>query len=286
MFLDSIPPFLKWPGGKRWLTRHAALMLAELKYGRYFEPFLGGGALFFSLAPKRATISDINPDLINVYKQVKTSPAALVQRLKRIPVDASNYERLRRLVPRTPLSAATRMLYLNRTSFGGMYRLNRRGEFNVPFGGGERTPEAYWRDDLLVHASCALRRAKIACCDFEDSFGKVESGDLVYCDPTYTTSHNNNGFVRYNETNFAWADQKRLAACCKRAADAGAIVIVSNAHHEDLRSLFAAPRHHSIPRQSSLCPDARKRGVILEYLFGYNVSSRHWKRLTEDIHEE
>ena len=112
-----------------------------------------------------------------------------------------------------------------------MYRLNQQGEFNVPFGGGERTTAPLWEYNLLTSSARALRGAKLLAVDFEQAISEAKKGDLVYCDPTYTVAHNNNGFIRYNERNFSWEDQKRLSRSCHSAAARGALVIVSNAYH-------------------------------------------------------
>jgi DNA adenine methylase len=222
-------PFLKWPGGKRWLIPYIHNLLKEQVFDRYFEPFLGGGAVFFSLHPRVATLSDVNAELVNTYLQVKARPLDLIEKLKKIPVDKETYLSLREASPINPVDRAVRFLYLNRTAFGGMYRLDREGHFNVPFGGGERTPEPLWRDNLLINASEILRNTVIATADFEEILARTGKGDLVYCDPTYTVSHNNNGFIRYNERNFSWSDQVRLARVCREAATRGATILVSNA---------------------------------------------------------
>ncbi|MCE5309045.1 MAG: Dam family site-specific DNA-(adenine-N6)-methyltransferase [Acidobacteriales bacterium] len=214
----AVVPFLKWPGGKRWIVPQLLNVLGSFQFERYFEPFLGGGALFFALRPSRALLSDLNPDLINTYVQVKQNAAAITRKLRRLPVSAEKYDRMRASSPASRFERAVRFLYLNRTAFGGIYRLNREGVFNVPFGGGQRTPEALWRDGLLANAACVLKTARFLTCDFEKATADVGENDLVYCDPTYTVAHSNNGFVRYNERNFAWDDQKRLAACCQRLA--------------------------------------------------------------------
>jgi DNA adenine methylase len=257
-------PFLKWPGGKRWLTGYIASILDCHGYRRYFEPFLGGGAVFFALQPEAATLSDVNADLISTYTQVKCRPHHLIRRLRQLPVDQATYNRLREAEPRNRVDRAVRFLYLNRTSFGGIYRLNQKGEFNVPFGGGQRTPAPLWENSLLVDASRSLRSTEICVGDFEDVLAGVGRGDLVYCDPTYTVAHNNNGFVRYNERNFSWDDQKRLAALCRRLVQRGATVIVSNAANDEILDLYSCPEVHSVHRSSMVCPRSDKRRVAKE----------------------
>lgn len=263
----SVRPFLKWPGGKRWLVPLVNELIEGLDYNTYREPFLDGGALFFALRPKSAVLSDVNEDLINTYRQVKYRSQALTESLRDLPIDQKTYNSLRESDSGSPLQNAVRFLYLNRTAFGGMYRLNQRGIFNVPFGGGERTTAPLWVYGLLSSAAKALRRARLRALDFEQAMSEANTGDLVYCDPTYTVAHNNNGFVRYNESNFSWDDQKRLARCCRASANRGVFVIVSNAYHREVLDLFEPPRHIAVSRTSRLCPQPKYRRRVDEYVF-------------------
>lgn len=267
LVMRAARPFLRWPGGKRWLLPHISRVVTDISYERYIEPFLGGGAIFFGLRPEAAVLSDINPDLINTYRQVRDNADALVRALQDLRVDAQTYAAIRSTNPVDPQAAAVRFLYLNRTAFSGMYRLNQRGQFNVPFGGGERTPDVLWKSNLLEEASCVLRHAVFMIGDFECVLAAAQAGDLVYCDPTYTTRHNNNGFVRYNERNFSWADQVRLARACLEASQRGATVIVSNAVHYEILRLYQGAEAHIVERWSGLCPTPEKRGQTQEYLF-------------------
>jgi DNA adenine methylase len=260
-------PFLRWPGGKRWLVPTIRELLKGVQYERYIEPFLGGGAMFFGLAPVRALLADVNDDLMNVYRHVRERPGFVIAALKKLPVDATTYSAVRADRPMLGFDRAVRFLYLNRTAFAGMYRLNREGEFNVPFGGGERTPELLWRDDLLRCAAVALASAELITADFETVLARTGEGDLVYCDPTYTVTHNQNCFVRYNERNFRWADQERLAAACTAAAKRGAIVLVSNAAHPEVLALYRTAAAYPLERRSLLCPLADKRRMTGEVLF-------------------
>jgi DNA adenine methylase len=264
---EAVKPFLKWPGGKRWILRHIEELLGGRTFETYIEPFLGGGAVFFGLRPERAILSDINPELITTYCQVKESPLEILDRLKVLAVDAPTYHRMREWEPIAELDKAVRFLYLNRTAFAGMYRLNREGHFNVPFGGGQRTPQPLWRDNLLLKASAALSDATILSSDFEATIETAEEGDLVYCDPTYTVVHNNNGFIRYNERNFSWDDQRRLAKVAAQASERGATVLVSNAIHQEIRNLYPTARALLLDRQTLLCPRSNRRGSTQEYLF-------------------
>lgn len=256
----AVRPFLKWPGGKRWLADRVALQVRSHLKGRYYEPFLGGGAVFFAVRPQRATLSDVNADLLNTYEMVRTDPGALVEAVKAIPVSAEDYRRVRESEPVEPLQRAARFLYLNRTAFGGMYRLNRNGKFNVPFGGGERQPDMLWRCNLIQPAASALIDTVLRVSDFEPIMEEAVRGDVVYCDPTYTVAHDNNGFVRYNEYNFAWQDQERLADAVARAVRRGVYVIVSNAYHQSVLALYRFARIEVLARSSTISrkPEGRR----------------------------
>jgi len=199
--------------------------IGELSKDWCLEPSLGGGAVFFMLRPQKAILSDINSELINVYQQVRDNPDAILRELKKQRVTKKNYYQIRKLKGGFPLKRTARFLFLNRTSFGGIYRLNRRGEFNVPYGGGKRTPSSLWKNNLLRDASNVLKRSRLLVADFEDVIERASQGDVVYCDPTYTVAHENNGFLRYNERNFSWEDQKRLSKAARRAVNRGATVI-------------------------------------------------------------
>lgn len=142
--LPFTQPFLKWPGGKRWLVPTLLDLVRRYNCVTYREPFLGCGALFFALRPTFAELSDINPELINTYRQVKYKAATLSVQLRDISVDEETHNSLRNQQGGTAIERAVRFLYLNRTAFSGMYRSNKAGRFNVPFGGGERTTAPLW----------------------------------------------------------------------------------------------------------------------------------------------
>jgi DNA adenine methylase len=260
-------PFLKWPGGKRWMAKSLIYIISQRLIKHYYEPFLGGGAVFFSLLPDMATLSDINIDLINVYKQVRDKPQELIEGLKQLPVTKNAYYHIRDNYGDDLLERAIRFLYLNRTAFGGIYRLNSNGEFNVPYGGGNRTTEILWKTGLIEKASKALKGKELLVSDFGDIIGKAGFGDVVYCDPTYTTSHSNNGFIRYNEKNFSWTDQKRLAYAAKEACRRGALVLVSNADFPPICELYDPIDPRILERKSLVSRNPKCRKQIKEYLF-------------------
>lgn len=251
-------PFIKWPGGKRWLSTSVAETIRAELCGRYIEPFLGGGAVFFALQPRRAVLSDVNSELINLYEWVQQDPDQLVAKVWRYSNTAECFYRVRASRPRTSLGRAARMLYLSRTCFGGIYRLNQSGEFNVPFGGSGRV---VCRRGVVRAASGGLRDAELRCLDFEGPMGLAGDGDVVYVDPPFARSAECSGFRRYNERTFKWSDQERLAEASQLAKERGAMVLVSAPWHEDILRLYRGFWAVRVDRNSrvSRSPSGRRR---------------------------
>lgn len=263
-------PFLKWLGGKRWLSEVIVRLTDLGKMQRYYEPFLGGGATFFALHPSNAILSDINMDLIETYREVREKPLEVAECLSAMAVDSDTYYRIRSHKPQDRLGRAVRFLYLNRTAFAGMYRENHSGEFNVPYGGGQRTPRVLWETDILVRAAEALKSAKLFASDFEPIMNKAVTGDVVYCDPTYWASSDRDSFGRYNSTKFSWADQERLYNAAMKARERGALVIVSNGCSADLDRLYSRARKLEFSRMSCLSPKTSARQSVRERLFVFD----------------
>lgn len=232
---SGVNPFLKWAGGKRWALS-ALLSHVPKQFDRYIEPFLGGASLFFGLRPKRAMLSDMNSDLINAYVHVRDFPAELQRWLVWLERHHSSdfYYRVRERSKGGAFWRALRFIYLNRTCWNGLYRVNLRGQFNVPIG----TKTAVGFEGGLSEQSAALRDAKLMVADFEVVLAEASHDDFVYIDPPYTVRHNNNGFVKYNERIFGWKDQERLRAAIASAQKRGANVLVSNAAHPSIRDLY------------------------------------------------
>jgi DNA adenine methylase len=260
-----IEPFLKWPGGKRWLaTRHIDLF--PKNFNRYIEPFLGGAAVFFALGPEQAYLSDANAELINAYNRIKTDLSKLQKRLNRYQRLHSSefYYRVRDGQPTDPVARAARFLYLNRTCFNGLYRVNKRGEFNVPIG---TKTLINFEDGQLEQIAKILRKARVRTRDFETAINKAQRKDFVFIDPPYTVMHNNNGFVKYNAQLFSWKDQARLAECIKAASRRGVMVMMSNADHGSVKALYQGfGNHYSLTRASRLAADASHRKDATELL--------------------
>ena len=257
-------PIFKWAGGKQWLAPGAHLLTPISWTGRYVEPFLGGGAIFFALKPGTAVLADSNADLITAYRAVRTRPAEVLRLLRRYPNTQRFYTSMRKRRPRTSTTRAARLIYLIRTGWNGLYRVNTAGHFNTPFGNyanpGIHDPRR------LYEASIALDRAQLLNSDFLPVIDCATKGDLLYCDPPYITGHANNGFVKYNASVFSWHDQNRLADAAHRARGRGVHVLVSNAAHPSIRALYPGFFHYRVRRPSRIAASVLSRGIVTEAL--------------------
>jgi DNA adenine methylase len=259
-----VKPVLKWAGGKQWLSPAAPHLLPKEFSGNYFEPFLGGGAMFFAIEPGRATLSDTNDALIGAYQALSNDTNGVVRLLRRYPHNEQFYYRIRSRLPRTARSAAAKLIYLNRTCWNGLYRVNRQGQFNTPFGK-FKNPTICDRD-RLHQAARLLRRARLFVADFERAVEDAREGDFVYFDPPYITGHQGNGFLKYNACLFSWDDQTRLARCAIDLASSGVYVLVSNAEHKAVVGLYRGFQHYSVTRRSLIGGSQSSRGQVDEAL--------------------
>lgn len=258
-------PFLKWAGGKRWLFTQSFVDSLPA-FDRYVEPFLGGGAGFFAIRPKSALLSDVNPEVIQLYEVVRDHPNELMAALAVHQENHSKdyYYAMRASSPASRLLAAARTLYLNRTCWNGLYRLNLRGEFNVPIG--TKTSVVLPNDNFEL-ASSILKAADLYCGDFADTIDQTGRGDLVFVDPPYTVAHNMNGFVKYNEKIFTWNDQLRLRDALERANQRGAKLILTNANHDSVRQLYEGfGKHREVSRSSVISGAASHRSKVSELI--------------------
>jgi DNA adenine methylase len=262
-----LSPFLRWAGGKRWLVPKVMELVGDEAVARYHEPFLGGGSVFFALTiSEKIFLSDLNTDLIEVYRQVKDNPAGVAELLNRYRNTSDDYYAARSANPTEAVQRAARFIFLNHTSYNGIFRVNLRGEYNVPFGSRKfvNMPDEHW----LMRASKRLQGAELNGGDFERALGEVGEGDLVFLDPPYTVAHNNNGFVKYNQHLFSFADQERLAESIKTISDLGAKFILTNAAHASIDRLFSPLGSKiTVSRRNSIGGKKAKRGSADEYVF-------------------
>ena len=264
--ISSPKPFLRWAGGKNWLIKHLEGPLKDFNFNNYHEPFLGGASVFLFVKPKnRAFLSDINPELINTYRVVKGYVEELIAILREYRNNKSFYYALRDQSMKGKVERAARFIYLNQTSFNGIYRENLNGIYNVPFG--------FRRKDFLDEGnlrlfSSRLQKTKFTTCSFSETLESVEKGDLVFLDPPYTVSHNNNGFIKYNRKLFSLGDQTELAGYVSSVLSKGAYFILSNAAHKKIDEIFGTVGHKVRLRRASLIGGSdAERGKVSEYLF-------------------
>ncbi|WP_448235560.1 DNA adenine methylase [Microbacterium paulum] len=258
-------PFISWAGSKRKLLDQITPHLPT-SYDRYFEPFLGGGSLFLHLRPSTAFLNDACLPLVETWRAVKRNPSGVHREATRRPLEKADYYIARAERGGGYLQRAGRFVYLNKGAFNGLYRVNLRGEFNVPWG----APKSGFVCDLanLKEVSEVLNgaNATITHGDFADVLRHAGSGDLAFVDPPYVTSHNNNGFVAYNEKIFSWSDQERLAETARASVRRGATVLVTNAHHDSVTALYPDFETVVIERASTLAASKEKRGRTSEVL--------------------
>ncbi|WFE26140.1 Dam family site-specific DNA-(adenine-N6)-methyltransferase [Solwaraspora sp. WMMD791] len=228
--------FLKWAGGK---TRYATTIVTAAPpfTGTYREPFLGSGAVFFELAPERAVLSDANPELIVCFQVVAADPEAVMRLLDEQPNTAEHFAAMRRRSPAdcSDLERAVRVIYLNKTAFRGLWRVNRRGEFNTPYGAYDRP---YYDRRVLLDAARALRRAELRTGDFVDELDAAQAGDWVYLDPPYVPLGGWSDFKRYTSEQFGPHDHVRLRDAMVRAAQRGVWLTLTNSDTPFVRDLF------------------------------------------------
>jgi DNA adenine methylase len=238
-------PFLRWAGGKSKIVGSLkACLPPPASYNRYIEPFLGGGSLFFAVSPKEAILGDLNEDLINCYVQVSMHPYAVWSRLQAHLRSHSRqyYLQLRsRLRNGDALERAARFIYINKSAFNGIYRVNRRGEFNVPYGptlGGPALPTKV----ALANASKALRHATLLVASFEETCNLARPGDLVYLDPPYLPAGKSAFFTHYTADRFGERDHKHVAGVFRELDKRGCLLMMSNCDQRIIRALYQGYR--------------------------------------------
>ena len=262
---DSIT-LLKWPGGKRALLNQI-LAFVPSTFNRYYEPFVGGGALFFTLQPKQAVLADNNDELINCYKQVRDHPDAIIAYLSKLRNTKEDYYVIRESIPSENAGRAARFIYLMTLSFNGIHRVNLQGNFNVPYGYKEYLDPC---DAIKILAvSACLSSVELRHGDFELTSMDAKAGDFIYFDPPYTVAHGNNGFLKYNARIFSWSDQIRLATVAYDLAERGCRVLVSNADHPSIQELYSCFKMYRISRSSAIAASGEYRRRVTECIF-YN----------------
>lgn len=262
-------PFLKWAGGKSQLLSDLHQYVPKC-FKRYWEPFLGGGALFFSTAKASAVISDINEDLIATYKVVQGDVEGLITELHQHLYDRDyfysvrDWDRQEGFNECSAVKRAGRFIYLNRTCFNGLHRVNSKGYFNVPFGR-YSNPKIVDADNLR-RCSRALRNADIRVASYLSIESEVEKGDFVYFDPPYVPVSVTSSFTSYTKDGFGFEDQIALRDVCQRLADKGAFVLLSNSASPFVEALYEGFKINRVEATRAINAKADKRGPIEELI--------------------
>jgi len=235
-------PFLKWAGGKRQLLEHIRPLIPA-SYDRLIEPFMGGAAVFFDQQPETGWLNDINAELVNCYQIVRDEVEALIEDLGRHHYERGYFEEIRAL-DRQPgglsslsaLTRASRFIYLNKSSFNGLYRVNSKGFYNVPFG---RFKNPSIVNAVLLRAcSAALQGCRVSNLDWQEVLQAAVPGDFVYLDPPYLPLSPTSNFTHYADNGFGLADQQQLAGAVADLARRGIGFVASNSWHPDILKLY------------------------------------------------
>ena len=263
-------PVLKWVGGKRRLIGDIISLLPDDYSERaYHEPFFGGGALFFHLEPKAGSINDVNHRLMNFYKVLRDKSEELMEEARRYVYDKSEYYRLRTRFNEGPLGDiedAAILLYLNKTGYSGLYRVNSKGRFNVPFGR-YKNPRIV-DENKILEASRLLQNISIYSERFFNVKKYAEKGDIVYFDPPYLPVSETSDFTSYSKTGFGYEDHMLLRDTCLELDQKGVLFVQSNSHVAPILDLYAGEgfRIEVVQMNRPINSKASKRGVVNEIL--------------------
>lgn len=263
----NLHPFLRWAGGKRWLVQKLKNVLDINDFHSYHEPFLGGGAMFFHYMPSNAYISDANFQLINAYLKVRDNIEDVINSIKDFGCNESSYYRIRSLQTENSVLQAARFIYLNQLSYNGIYRVNKKGEYNVPWG---KRDNYQFDFENLRNVSIFLNQGNIHIShgDFNSTLSSIQKDDLVFLDPPYIYSDFNNPFIQYNQKSFSTSDQQRLSDFIDRLKELGAYYILSNSNHDKTKILFnKGDNIIEVTRSSGIGGKNAQRGDYKECIF-------------------
>lgn len=259
-------PFLKWAGGKGQLIPQYSQFFPR-EFDTYYEPFLGGGAVFFHLQPRKSVLMDINPELVNVYTCVRDRVEDLISILEIHQEQhcETHYYRVRSTPGNTPLERAARFIYLNKTCFNGLYRENSKGQFNVPMGRYKNPRVCH--PDLLRSVSLSLQTARVVESPFDAVLSQVKgTRSFVYFDPPYYPISSTSNFTAYNRYSFSAANQIHLRDVFAELAGRGVKVMLSNSHCPFTLDLYRDFNIHTITASRAINSDPAKRGKVSEIL--------------------
>jgi len=263
-------PFLKWAGGKRQLLPQMEVHFPK-HYNRYIEPFIGGGAVFFHLLPENSIVSDNNPDLINCYKVIKEDVEGLIKSLKKHVYEKIYYYEIRALdrdvkkfADLSNVEKASRSIFLNKTGYNGLYRVNSKGLFNVPFGR-HKNPKICDETNLR-NVSQALKKVEISLGSFEICLDFAEKDDFIYFDPPYFPLSDTALFTSYTKNSFDKSSQIKLFEVFKELNRRGCNLMLSNSYTEFILDLYKDFKIITLKAKRNINSNSQKRGLINEVL--------------------
>ena len=286
----DVKPVLKWAGGKRQLLEPILSFVERAfpeRIEKYYEPFVGGAAVFFALVARgkfeRARLSDMNSDLIRVYTELRDNAESVLlelEKLETLGLSKEVYyqvrEKLRAKRPGKDSARAARLIYLNRTGYNGLYRVNSSGEFNVPYGS-YKNPRIVDRTRLLAAAQ-ALQGVELTVEDFESSCKSARRGDFVYFDPPYLPVSKTSSFAAYHSVAFAFAEHERLAKTFARLNKRGVSALLSNSDTPETRALYLAFETRTVHATRAINSNATRRGTVPELLVHCELASSDKRR--------
>jgi len=265
--INGLPhPFLKWAGGKRQLILQMKKYFPK-NFNKYIEPFVGGGAVLFYLKPKFSVIIDINKELINCYKIIKNNVKELIELLKTHKNEKNYYYKIRALDrdkekfnKLSNVEKASRLIYLNRCCYNGLYRVNSNGQFNVPFG--KYKKPNFCNEENLLTVSKTLENVKIVNGSFEICLDYAEKGDFIYFDPPYHPISKTSSFTSYTKENFGKNSQQMLFNFFKKLDERGCKLMLSNSYNEYIQNLYKDYKIITLGARRAINCNAEKRGNI------------------------
>lgn len=266
-----VSPVLKWVGGKRQLIPEIEKYIPQ--YTKYYEPFVGGGAVLFHLQPKKAVINDLNSELMNVYEVIKSNVEELIEDLAKHQKVASYFYDIREMdrdkekySKLSSIEKASRIIYLNKTCYNGLFRVNRAGEFNTPFGN-YKNPNIV-NEITLRAVSNYFNKAEITFLnvDFEEAVSGIRKGSFVYFDPPYDPVSDSANFTGYNKGGFDREEQKRLKRLCDTLDKRGVKFLLSNSATDFIKDLYKDYKVEIIQAKRAINSKADLRGEVDEVL--------------------
>ena len=267
-----VAPVVKWVGGKRQLLSEISPLLPK-RITSYCEPFLGGGAVLFSIQPSKAIVNDLNSDLITVYEVIRDDVEELIDNLKKHENSSEYFYTIRDMdrnketyAAMSKVERASRLIYLNKTCFNGLFRVNSSGEFNSPFGH-YKNPNIV-NEPVLRAVNKYFSSSNITFCneDFAVTLGRISKGSFVYLDPPYDPVSDTANFTGYNRGGFDRNEQIRLKQCCDELTQRGVKFMLSNSATTFIKELYKDYDISIVQAKRAINSDASKRGAIEEVL--------------------